>query len=246
MPWPYSDILPAGAGRTGKVHVARASETRFLAKFLERLLRNPGYASPQTRREDYLTDRDTAWALNAYNLRTAAREHGCWALFHRFQNTSVFLAPFNVLGGPILLHRPHLARALGPRPGYYNFARDFEPAEPPHAWVSPAQDPWRRGPNAKRYRLVCWMHRHEAPLAEWKNDQYSMTVWDRDVSSLPLPSSFPPDGTLTWAKNNPPPLLPILMLRADERSNLARPVARHQQRSALHRDPEHLGGVPGP
>ena len=45
--------------------------------------------------------------------------------------------------------------------------------------------PLRWKPNGKKYRLYCWLHRHEKPTGGKYYDQvYSLTVWDREVGSL--------------------------------------------------------------
>ncbi|KAK8062057.1 hypothetical protein PG997_014154 [Apiospora hydei] len=131
--------------------------------------------------QNYFLDSGISIALNAYNVRVPKREQRVWAYFHWRGAQSCLDVPS--LPGPGFDWTSTDSQA---KTGATSETRARISAqlyrEQIGPWPSVINFPFRWVPNGRKYRLWCYIHRHEKPAGGRYDDiVYSMSVWDREL-----------------------------------------------------------------
>ncbi|KAK8030264.1 hypothetical protein PG993_011555 [Apiospora rasikravindrae] len=179
-PWPFRYVEDRD-GTTRKAN-PDAPQGVHIQLFLQTLLAIPPDGRLITK--DYLLDSGISTALNAYNLRIPEREQRVWAYFHWRRAQSCLDVPaapgpgFDWTNTAAQASSSTLSQAIT-RQSFQLYREHTAP------WPSVINLPFRWVPNGRKYRLWCYIHRHEKPAGgKYYDIVYSMSVWDRENDQI--------------------------------------------------------------
>ncbi|KAK7959971.1 uncharacterized protein PG986_004825 [Apiospora aurea] len=134
--------------------------------------------------QNYFLDSGISIALNAYNVRFPEREQRVWAYFHWRGAKSCLDVPSSPGPGFDWTSTDSQAKTgttsdTRARLSAQLYREQISP------WPSVINFPFRWVPNGYKYRLWCYIHRHEKPAGGRYDDiVYSMSVWDRENNQI--------------------------------------------------------------
>ncbi|RYP35314.1 hypothetical protein DL767_003853 [Monosporascus sp. MG133] len=176
LPWWEAPVPFRGIHNKARKPVCGSKQAADLISELRKLCKSGGKGRPP--RGYYARPTRLPLVLNLFNARDPAALRGPWAYFHE----EVLAVPHN----PPRNFDWRLLRVARPKKSLSysdNFGRDLA-----RDWPSVTAAPGGKERPKKsdiKYRLLCFVHRHEDPDSEDFYDRvYSMSVYDRETKEL--------------------------------------------------------------